>query len=100
MGANSFFSKLASNDPLAKSLNLPGAHGWDNRHNVGNIPPTPYSGVEPTLADANAGYVQQAQRAGQQAQSPYGQPPQRQQIPYGQQPRPTWQQGQVSPYQS
>lgn len=98
MGANSFFSKLASNDPLAKSLNLPGAHGWDNRHNVGNIPPTPYSGVEPTLADANAGYVQQAQRAGQQAQTPYGQQPR----PMGQpqQPRVSWQQGQISPYQS
>jgi|ERR1700761_2167460 hypothetical protein len=58
MGSDNFFSKVASIDPLAQALNLPGAHKYaqsqaqDVQTNAG-----PYAGVTPTLADANAGYA-------------------------------------------
>jgi hypothetical protein len=58
MGSTNFFSKLASIDPLAQALNLPGAHKYaqnqagDVQSNAG-----PYAGTTPTLADANAGYA-------------------------------------------
>ena len=58
MGSTNFFSKLASVDPLAQALNLPGAHKYaqaqaqDVQTNAG-----PYAGTTPTLADANAGYA-------------------------------------------
>lgn len=58
MGSTNFFSKLASVDPLAQALDLPGAHKYaqaqaqDVQTNAG-----PYAGTTPTLADANAGYA-------------------------------------------
>lgn len=58
MGSTNFFSKIASFDPLAQALDLPGAHKYaqaqaqDVQTNAG-----PYAGTTPTLADANAGYA-------------------------------------------
>jgi hypothetical protein len=58
VGSNNFFSKVASIDPLAQALNLPGAHKFaqsqaqDVQTNAG-----PFAGKTPTLADANAGYA-------------------------------------------
>ena len=58
MGSTNFFSKLASIDPIAQALNLPGAHKYaqaqaqDVQSNVG-----PYAGQTPTLAAANVGYA-------------------------------------------
>ena len=58
MGSSNFFSKIASIDPLAQALNLPGAHKYAQAQaqavqtNAG-----PYAGTTPTLADANAGYA-------------------------------------------
>lgn len=58
MGSDNFFSKIASIDPLAQALNLPGAHKYaqsqaqDVQTNAG-----PYAGQTPTLAAANAGYA-------------------------------------------
>jgi hypothetical protein len=58
VGSTNFFSKLASVDPLAQALNLPGAHKYaqaqaqDVQTNAG-----PFAGKTPTLADANAGYA-------------------------------------------
>lgn len=57
MGSN-FFSKVASIDPLAQALNLPGAHKYaqaqaqDVQTNAG-----PYAGITPALADAQGGYA-------------------------------------------
>lgn len=61
MGSNNFFSKLASYDPLAQALHLPGANGYmksqassaagQSSNNAG-----PYAGVTPTLSAAAAGY--------------------------------------------
>jgi hypothetical protein len=58
MGNSNFFSKVASIDPLAQALDLPGAHKYaqaqaqDVQSNVG-----PYAGQAPTLAAANVGYA-------------------------------------------
>lgn len=62
MGSNSFFSKLASFDPLAHAMHLPGANKYEqsqtqaaagkSANNAG-----PYAGVAPTLAASQAGYV-------------------------------------------
>lgn len=62
MGSNNFFSKIASMDPLAQALNLPGAHkyaqqqGRDEAAKAG-ASAGPYTGVQATLAGANAGYA-------------------------------------------
>jgi hypothetical protein len=60
MGSSTFFSKLASVDPLAQALHLPGADKWrqqeaENANNTNAV--GPYAGVTPTLAGANAGYA-------------------------------------------
>lgn len=60
----SFFAplqRMASHDPLAGALNLPGSHTYANQQNarlqgLTNVQGT-YSGVAPSLAGANAGYV-------------------------------------------
>jgi hypothetical protein len=60
----SFFAplqRLASHDPLAGALNLPGSHTYANYQNqrLMNSPysiNTPYQGAAATLAGANAGY--------------------------------------------
>lgn len=58
MGSTNFFSKLASVDPLAQALNLPGAHKYAQAQAQDvQTNPGPYAGVTPTLADANAGYA-------------------------------------------
>lgn len=63
MGGQFFapLQKLASHDPLAGALNLPGSHTYANYQNnrLMNVPNsinTPYGGVAATLAGANAGY--------------------------------------------
>lgn len=58
MGSTSFFSKLASYDPLAQGLDLPGAHKYQNTL-VNRVGPDqgPYTGVQATLAGANSGYA-------------------------------------------
>jgi hypothetical protein len=79
-GPNSFIAKEAHYDPLASSgfgkavspamYNAGQAYGA--RNNVTSSP-TPFAGLNPTLQDANAGYVQ----ATKNAQSPglYGSAP-------------------------
>lgn len=68
MGSTNFFSKLASVDPLAQALNLPGAHKYaqaqaqDVQSNAG-----PYAGQTPTLAAANVGYAPGTTAQGAQA---------------------------------
>lgn len=68
MGSTNFFSKLASVDPIAQALNLPGAHKYaqaqaqDVQSNAG-----PYAGQTPTLAAANAGYAPGSTAQGAQA---------------------------------
>lgn len=62
MGSTNFFSKLASVDPLAQALNLPGAHKYaqaEAQDEAGKAGASggPYTGVTPTLAGANAGYA-------------------------------------------
>jgi hypothetical protein len=62
MGSNNFFSKLASYDPLAHALHLPGANNYENQQtrnaiNTSTENPGPYTGVAPTLAASQAGYV-------------------------------------------
>lgn len=62
MGSNNFFSKLASMDPLAQALNLPGAHKYAQqqaRDEAGKAGASggAYTGVDATLAGANAGYA-------------------------------------------
>jgi len=59
MGGNNFFSKIASIDPIAQALNLPGAHSYANAQANAHLPGSngPYTGVTPTLAGANAGYA-------------------------------------------
>ena len=84
-GKNSFIAKEDSYDPLMKNTDL--GQAYANRHNTGPQAPTPYAGINPTLADANAGYqqnpapasayVQQAQRVAQQQQ------PQQRQVGWG-----------------
>ena len=60
-GSNSnFFAKVADVDPVAQALHLPGSgaaqKGRLDRANAANST-GPYTGVAPTLAGANAGYV-------------------------------------------
>lgn len=62
MGAGTFFSKVASDDPLAQGLDLPGAHKYQQQSvNAENQNPNavtgPYAGMTPSLAGANAGYA-------------------------------------------
>lgn len=62
MGSSNFFSKFASIDPLAQVLHLPGAHKYAQqqaRDEAGKAGASggAYTGVDPTLAGANAGYV-------------------------------------------
>lgn len=61
MGSSSFFSKLASVDPLAQALHLPGATKAvqaQQKANAGTSAANggPYTGVTPTLAAAAGGY--------------------------------------------
>ena len=68
MGSTNFFAKLASVDPLAQALNLPGAHKYaqaqaqDVQTNAG-----PYAGQTPTLAAAKEGYTPGSTALGAQA---------------------------------
>lgn len=62
MGTGTFFSKIASVDPLAHALHLPGANKYaqveatkDAGQSAANG--QAYTGVAPTLAAANAGYA-------------------------------------------
>jgi len=60
MGSGTFFSKVASVDPLAQALHLPGADKYaqqeaEDANSTGAV--GPYAGVTPTLAAANAGYA-------------------------------------------
>jgi hypothetical protein len=58
MGSTSFFSKLASYDPLAQALDLPGAHKYQDSLGIRVGPDQgPYTGVQATLAGANSGYA-------------------------------------------
>ena len=62
MGNSNFFSKLASIDPLAQALDLPGAHKYAQAQAQSAAGQTDtnggaYTGVAPTLAGANAGYA-------------------------------------------
>jgi len=60
MGSGSFFSKLASYDPLAQALHLPGAGKYMQQqatNAAGQSGGGPYAGAAPTLAGANAGYA-------------------------------------------
>jgi hypothetical protein len=62
MGSDNFFSKIASIDPLAQALNLPGAHKYAQSQAQARAGQTDanggaYTGVAPTLAGANAGYA-------------------------------------------
>jgi hypothetical protein len=62
MGTGTFFSKLAGYDPLAQALHLPGSNKYAQQQAsqaAGNMgaQTSPYAGVTPTLAGANAGYV-------------------------------------------
>jgi hypothetical protein len=61
MGNSNFFAKLASIDPLAQALNLPGAHKYAQAQAQTAAGQTDtnggaYTGVNATLAGANAGY--------------------------------------------
>lgn len=87
MGTGTFFSKVASYDPLAQALHLPGAGKYDQQQTRDSIneqsanASLPYAGQTPTLAGANAGYLaaakaqlpQQAPAGGAQRQTGYGQ---------------------------
>lgn len=60
MGSGTFFSKVASVDPLAQALHLPGSNKYaqqeaQDANSTGAV--GPYAGVAPTLAGANAGYA-------------------------------------------
>jgi hypothetical protein len=62
MGSDNFFSKVASVDPLAQALHLPGSDKYAQavaQRNAGatDVNGGPYAGIAPTLAAANAGYV-------------------------------------------
>jgi hypothetical protein len=62
LGSTNFFSKLASIDPLAQALNLPGAHKYAQSQAQDAAGQTDtnggaYTGIAPTLAGANAGYA-------------------------------------------
>lgn len=60
MGSGTFFSKVASADPLAQALHLPGANKYAQQQaqqQAGASAYGPYTGAAPTLAGANAGYA-------------------------------------------
>jgi hypothetical protein len=60
MGSDNFFSKVASIDPIAQMLHLPGSNKYaQSEAQAANSAPDsgPYNGVAPTLAAANAGYT-------------------------------------------
>ena len=62
MGSTSFFSKIASVDPIAQALDLPGAHKQAQAQAQRNAGQTDtnggaYTGIGATLAGANAGYA-------------------------------------------
>src|SRR5277367_1185280 len=58
MGSTNFFSKLASVDPIAQALDLPGAHKYAQAQAQDvQTNPGPYAGQTPTLAAANVGYA-------------------------------------------
>lgn len=62
MGSSNFFSKFASIDPLAQVLHLPGAHKYAQQQAQDRAGQTDtnggaYTGVDATLAGANAGYL-------------------------------------------
>ncbi len=59
MGGNNFFSKIASIDPIAQALRLPGHDAYAKAQANAHLPGSngPYTGVTPTLAAANAGYT-------------------------------------------
>lgn len=69
-GKNSWFSKMAHYDPIMGSsvgkvispATYDAGQAYGARRNV-TPTPTPFAGVQPTLQDANNGYVQQSQRA-------------------------------------
>jgi hypothetical protein len=61
MGSENFFAKFASIDPLAQALHLPGAHKYAQQQARDRAGQTDtnggaYTGVDATLAGANAGY--------------------------------------------
>lgn len=61
MGADTFFSKIASMDPLAHTLDLPGANKYtasQASHDAQNAKGSgPYAGVQASLTAANQGYA-------------------------------------------
>jgi len=62
MGSDNFFSKLASVDPLAQALDLPGAHKYAQSQAQDAAGQTDtnggaYTGIQASLAGANAGYA-------------------------------------------
>ena len=62
MGGDNFFSKVASMDPLARALHLPGSDKYAQavaQRNAGatDVNGGAYTGIAPTLAGANAGYA-------------------------------------------
>jgi hypothetical protein len=63
MGGQFFapLQRMASHDPLAGALNLPGSHTYANQQNQrlenASLNQGTYSGAAPTLAGANAGYL-------------------------------------------
>jgi hypothetical protein len=82
MGSNSFFGKMGSQDAVGNWLGGMGiqspmynaGQAYAARNNV-TASPTPFAGVQPTLSDANNGYLQQSQRVAQQQQRPIGASP-------------------------
>lgn len=58
-----FFGQIASHDPLAQALDLPGAHKLDQQNTRDSINETsasanlPYANTPATLAGANKGYA-------------------------------------------
>ncbi len=62
MSSDNYFAKLASIDPLAQALHLPGANKYSQyqaSQDAGTSAANggPYTGVTPTLAAANGGYA-------------------------------------------
>lgn len=88
-GPNSFIAKESHYDPLmgssAGAYINPAAHAagvaYGNRLNVGSTP-TPFAGVTPTLADANAGYVQRQSAPPTGMITPSAGPQQRTPLPW------------------
>lgn len=59
MSSDNFFAKIASVDPIAQALHLPGYNTDVKAQANAHLPASsgPYSGATPTLAGANAGYA-------------------------------------------